>query len=243
MLLRRLHSLAARMDNALRAPFGDENHPISGRLGWLLRHASCFWRPELIPWKTAQHVSARIGAIASRPRAKLQAQAPTPSPARGQRENETRGETRGTGLLRPALQRLYRRVPADELAVPQRPRRAAPARRHGNRCGVAQPQTAARASRHGSRDVLFPGENGGDERERGCRPPRRDRDGGVQAQAKRSGPARLLARPRAVLLRLQLRGRFAHGRVRSAVHLLLARRYSPREGSQRRRVLSQRGRA
>lgn len=49
------------------------------------------------------------------------------------------------------------------------------------------------------------------------------------------------ARPRAVLLRLQLRGRFAHGRVQSAVHLLLARRYSPREGSQRRRVLSQRG--
>lgn len=22
---------------------------IGGRLGWLLRHASCFWRPELIP--------------------------------------------------------------------------------------------------------------------------------------------------------------------------------------------------
>ena len=175
-----------------------------------------------------------------------QSSKPKPQPQaspRGLWENETRGETRGTGLLRPALQRLYRRVPAYELAVPQRPRCAAPARRHGDRCGVAQPQAAARASRHGSRDLLFPGENGGDECERGCRPPRRDRDGGVQAQAKRSGPARLLARPRAVLLRLQLRGRFAHGRVRSAVHLLLARRYSPREGSQRRRVLSQRGRA
>ena len=78
-----------------------------------------------------------------------------PTPLRGLWENETRGETRGTGLLRPALQRLYRRVPAYELAVPQRPRCAAPARRHGDRCGVAQPQAAARASRHGSRDLLF----------------------------------------------------------------------------------------
>ena len=111
-------------------------------------------------------VSARIGAIDPRPRAKLQAQTPTPSlgatpkpkpqaPPRGLWENETRGETRGTGLLRPALQRLYRRVPTYELAVPQRPRCAAPARRHGDRCGVAQPQAAARASRHGSRDLLF----------------------------------------------------------------------------------------
>ena len=73
--------LPQESDSALRATFGDENHPISGRLGWLLRHASCFWRPELIPWKTAQHVSAKIGTIDSRPRAKLRAQAPTPSPA------------------------------------------------------------------------------------------------------------------------------------------------------------------
>lgn len=104
-------------------------------------------------------VSARIGAIDPRSRAKPQPQAPTPtptpSPAPRPVGNETRGETRGTGLLRPALQRLYRRVPAYELAVPQRPRCAAPARRHGDRCGVAQPQAAARASRHGSRDLLF----------------------------------------------------------------------------------------
>ena len=87
-----------------------------------------------------------------------QSSKPKPQPQaspRGLWENETRGETRGTGLLRPALQRLYRRVPAYELAVPQRPRCAAPARRHGDRCGVAQPQAAARAPRHGSRNLLF----------------------------------------------------------------------------------------
>ena len=113
-----------------------------------------FGGPSPILWKTARHVSARMGQLtqgpgqtskpkpwfpspSTNPSLGATSKAQPPSPARGLWENEIRGETRGTGLLRPALQRLYRRVPAYELAVPQRPRCVAPACRHGDRCGVA----------------------------------------------------------------------------------------------------------